>query len=173
MPLITVRSHPFILPDHFPSEVYVSKLNLPGGYCTGTMLTNEWILTARHCLTNFTQNNGLMATVGYVSIADDYSLSHPLDERTGIYDVALVKLIVPMFLDGPGYNLTVFDGLDSELVGKTLQCIGWSDAEDSPNSYPLIVDAVSDDGLGLLLKPNDQGQLSKAGDSGRTCFLSS
>jgi hypothetical protein len=139
--------------------------------CTGTLLTNYTVLTARHCVPVATATLPSNGTIGIQTVAVARSASKSDS------DVAVVFLQAPFNVDGStsGYRRRIFAGDPSGLQGRRLHCQGYG-----RNTYGggfgtlrwanLDVDAADDDFIEYV-PTGSADQIQWRGDSGGTCFF--
>jgi hypothetical protein len=157
-----------------PTTHRVAKIN---GGCTGTVIDQSWVLTARHCLKNNAAGTsddkdpsvqtvhlgGLNRDVTHVTLHPDHLQS---------VDVAMLRLETP-FTNITQDELPLYGGDTDDFIGENVLCAGyggtgltltggWSD---------VLVDTVygNPDRFYLLDQPNQNGQSLVAGDSGSSC----
>lgn len=99
-PLSRIKNGYYAAEGQFPYQVYLLLLNTSGDYneCGGSIIGNEWVLTAAHCTRNLKS-----VTVKYGTIhkyAEQFShevqaenvFSHPqFDDKLGENDIALIR----------------------------------------------------------------------------------
>ena len=134
-----------ITPGMFKSVVYV---NVPGAWCTGTIVDSNWILTAGHCVAR----GGGVGDVQSIAFGrgEDYQQStrkigriilHPQYRSSGIpgfeYDAALVEILEPAPEEFPSVQILSREEED-QLLSSDAQGImigyGYTGGSYPPNS---------------------------------------
>jgi len=156
-----------------------------GGGCTGQLLRNDLVITARHCVTTNSEPNGTVDTYGpdYTLFMDSQTAtaSEIIDATAGgtQFDFAYI-IVTPFFQNSSnqaqGWSRSIYSGTDASLVGQTLNCYGYG-ANACPDlgfgtlrtaSLPVL----SSTSTSLTIN-NSSTQAPYYGDSGGTCFTSS
>jgi hypothetical protein len=115
-------------PVNNPENSGMVWLEEPSG-CSGTLLTNDWILTASHCGVMLVQPDQIKVNMGNIG-------SPALQKRTGVFrvnhpsvDFALVRVNRPFVMNGSttGYRMGLYEGSTASLFGKQLTGYGYSD----------------------------------------------
>ncbi len=153
--------------------------------CSGVMLNQSWLLTARHCVDapNSTsamfiaraQPDPLVAWDLWPRTLNSYDVYvHPTE------DVALVHFATQTG-NTLAYANPIYTGTDQSLVGQTLTCFGYGN-EERLRSANLTVTATGRPSCGIVesctfhatgyyMPTNAAGQIQSPGDSGGPCFV--
>lgn len=161
----------------YPAEESgIVLIRTESGFCSGVLLTNEWVLSAAHCsLTT------IETTFGSVQMGSQHSdlkkvITHPLYQPGNLLaDIKLGLLVNKFIMSGSdhGYNTKIFNGDYSQVqfvdaYGYGDYCIGTSDKQLRVGTA-LRVESFN---AGLLeLLPSAQQQLPYEGDSGGPSFI--
>lgn len=168
------------------SQVYYDTDNvvyvaMPNGYCSGALLTNSWVLTAKECVVDASGNVlpasslkvahevNITASTAYVTASK--VVAHPNASA------ALLRLSTPITINGSTRNVNsvLSSGPAASLVNKTVSCYGYG--WDSPTgntsgtvlrSAQFSVIAATDDQI--VVQASASGPSIWFGDSGGPCF---
>lgn len=155
----------------------VVKVRNGSGLCTGTVLRNDVVLTARHCIETAVGNleqlevrspNGQDRSIRELEI-------HP-DMQGEDMDVALLRLAAPLPVDGRsvGHFQLLHRTDSSALLNQEVHCVGYgmSSCEGGAGTQREGNSIVSHVGpwRDLTVTPGPGGQVPYKGDSGGSCF---
>lgn len=137
--------------------------------CSGHLLNNEWLLTAKHCLPQSTarigsQQKNVVATIPHPTL-----------------DVALLRVESPFVAAAAtrGFNPQFFQGTRGDLSGKWVQCTGYG-ANTASNqgggtlrTARLKATTQGASSTEMTIEENSDGQTPFHGDSGAACAYTS
>ncbi len=148
--------------------------------CTGFLLTNQWAITARHCISSVLASQPEQITVNFGGTrsapAQTATVAEVQRSPPGP-DLALLRLSTPLNVQGTsyGYLQRGYPSYATFAQGMPLACTGWGSTgaanppSDRPSVAALLLDTVNPPLLGL--GTSMLGQQVAAGDAGGFCSV--
>jgi hypothetical protein len=160
-----------------PGIVYVYAATAQShGSCSGVMLTNKWLLTARHCVVddagNVASKNTVVIQGGGLQNGVAAILPH------AVRDVALVALNAPWTINGSteGFLRPLTPYSPAQLLLSPVYCAGYGEGTTAGGgsgtlrNFSSIVSWAAPDNSTFFVPKNLNFQVQRKGDSGGGCF---
>jgi len=138
-------------------------------YCSGVLMTNNKVLTAKHCVDDW------VAGESYVKMGSQYAWITAVSLKSD-FDVAMLKLAPALSMNGSttGYSRPIYSGTNASLNSTTTYCSGHGPggAGFPPLRWGYFNTTFADGynpSTELHIWKNGAGQLPQGGDSGAGC----
>lgn len=150
--------------------------------CSGTLIRNDMILTARHCVTVDTSIGGTVDTNPanfFITMGTQVQDASRIIAASPSVDVALIQTAAFFSMNGARYDWSrgIYSGTDASLLNSTLLCYGYG-ANACDGSGALVLRTAnltvsSTTTAYLAYNTNSSNQNFWKGDSGGSCLSGS
>jgi hypothetical protein len=156
----------------------VVQVRKPGSLCTGTLIRNDVVLSAYHCVQGAAVSALEVRSINGESSGVRQSIRQP-DTNGYDMDVVLLRLQEPLMVEGSyvSHNQLLYRNDMAPLVGQSVTCIGFgiatcgsNDAGTQREGTSIVSGVGAWRDIAMSLGPDDQ--VPAAGDSGGSCFTS-
>ncbi len=135
-----------------------------GEACSGTFVTREWVVTAKHCHAGTSAGRVTQITLGNTQRLAAQVVNHP------VLDVTLVKVNSPV---SSVWQTSMYPWPTANLQNQTVTCFGYgkntvNGGSGTLRSGSMVVSQTSAAEFTVVRDANNQ--LSYSGDSGGGCF---
>jgi hypothetical protein len=155
--------------------------------CTGTLVRDNWVLTATSCLEGATSSSTLANVIfTYIDSSGATQIRHGAEKIVTTSHSNLVRMTSPFAVvntinsDAP-FAQNFYVGSDSSLLDKSVMCLGYGATSctgtsglGSLHSGTFQITTQNNQGSSyaqFAIDQNVQGQLPSSNDIGSTCFL--
>lgn len=163
-------------------DVMISNSSGTGGICSGTLLRNDVVLTARHCVTTNYTINGPVAAANALTVTQDgpgatlgSTINVSAVATMNTQDIALLRLSSVFSIDGSplGQSTQILATNQANVVGTNVLCQGYGRNSCAGGAGTLRggLVHVDDDNAGMLeyAPINGNTWIQYKGDSGSSC----
>lgn len=144
--------------------------------CSGTLIRNDWVLTAGHCVPNSAESDPQTLSVVDLNQPSNTASARQVFRARG-FDAALIRLANPMIVNGSttGWRLPIAWGRASSHVGKAATCRGRGPSTCGGSDSGVLRQRTAT--LSNERRTFEELQIipgiTEGGDSGASCTISS
>lgn len=178
----------------YQAGIYLYTANNQASICGGTLISNEWVMSAAHCTYRIVRAEVILGTVditqrppGSVRVWANFIRTHPnYRENSSKFDISLIRIPRVLFTNTiRSVYIAVSNG--NSYVGQNVLVSGYGKTSDNTNTnrlyytYTQIVNlnvcynfyrpGLVDNSMLCARGPNNRPQSACRGDSGGPVFL--